>query len=704
MTRKQVICLTVAFFLLGILIIPVAAKGTKGGMTVTLAWRPDTQLTSLDNGGDPFPTFDSGDDYRYVDLEVMVTSNVNYWTTQITCTVDPTILGNYSWDEDGNSTPDDHGDNAPPVWWGRDLDEAAWVFNTPVPGTVEFTASKYGYSYPLGGNGTEITQRLLTFRFRVLPQASPFNTMVVPNCQASFLDINGEPIGAKVVYNPMPMLKVMSGYSISGQLLYQGDAFDHAGIGVDCRYWTGPATFVSNPTMTDAAGNFALTNLRDDGGYECIFFGNVIAPGDNPDLHLSAHTWVNLWSDSIHLLPTILRSGNTDRSGNPESGDENVDNDDVAQVTSNWETGVPPTTSGDANGDGFIDASDLAIVASSFDQHEYNDAEHYIATVKPFESAMVYHNVWSPHIQQLGNTKGNAYWPALSPDGSMLAYIEEGKGGFALTILPLNDPKAKPYVLTPSKWEYSAFAPAWSEDGTQLAFVCAMGDDWMYPEFTHDFCVINADGSGLRSVAWGANLNRPTWFHNDILLYGGDKWDGQTIYMTDTGSGQSETLDYNIPEGASLPQVVWYENGPGMFYLYEGTLRFADIVEDDDFWDWDPDTPAIAEFEDIESDPVYPYHLVAKYDDGAYETVSDNIDYYEVPLNSRPEVVFTEMFEFGGGWYFARINFDWEAEDPTWWEPNYWSYPGQEANPWWNGNPDEPTDLFARRNTINWTP
>lgn len=703
MSRKKVMRLILALFLLGILIIPVAAKGVNGEITVTFAWRPDAELTSIDDIGDPFPMADDGDDYRSVDLEVMVTSNVNYWTLQVSCSIDDSILLNdYVWDEEGTLTPFSSDDDSPHVRWKGDLNDAAHVTEVTST-TLTHTASKFGYSYPLGGNGAPLSQSLLDMHFIVRPQTGVFNVMTQPNCVASFLDINGETVEAKVSYDSMPALKVMSGYSITGTVLYQGETYANNGIGVDCRYWTSPSTFVSNATTTDANGKFALTNLRDGGGYECVFFGNVIAAGDNPDLHLSAHTWVNLHSDSLHLLPTILRSGNTDRSGNTESGNEYVDNADIGQVTGNWETSVPPTTVGDANGDGFVDESDLAIVASSFDQGEYSDAEHYIVTTKPFASAMYYHNVWSPLIQQLGAPKGNAYWPALSPDGSMLAYIEEGKDGFVLTILPLNTSKPKPYVLTPKKWEYSAFAPAWSEDGTQLAFICSMGDDWMYPGFTHDICVINADGTGLRSVAWGANLNRPTWFH-DILLYGGDKWDGQTLYMTDTSNGHSETLDYNIPEGASLPQVIWYENGPAMFYLYEGSLRFADIMEDDDFWDWDPNTPAIAEFDDIENNPDYPYHLVAKYDDGAYETVSENIDYYEVPVNSRPEVAFTEWFGFGGGWYFGRVNFDWEAEDPTWWEPNYWSYPGQESNPWWDGDPYDPTDLFARRNTLNWTP
>jgi hypothetical protein len=337
----------------------VWAKGPKTEITVTFTWRPNSQLTSLDTVGSAYPNHDDGDDYRYVDLVLTTTANVNFWTIQVTCQLNPlSILDVYTQDV-SNSTPFDWGDDAAQIETSRDLNEAATIGQLLGPGLFQFTASKYGYSYPLGGSGYPLTQKLVDFRFRVKPQGGVFHTTVVPSCTASFLDLNGATVPAKVSYSRMPSLTIASGYSIAGNVTYQPGAYSNAGIGINCRYDDGG--WVDNVTTTDSLGNFEFDNLRDKGNYECIQYGNVIASGDNPDLHLSGSTWVDLWQSSMQLLPTILLSGNTDRTGNTESGNEVIDNDDIALVTGAWMTAVAPTSGGDASGNGFIDKSDLAV-------------------------------------------------------------------------------------------------------------------------------------------------------------------------------------------------------------------------------------------------------------------------------------------------------------------------------------------------------
>src|SRR5574337_413011 len=93
--------------------------------------------------------------------------------------------------------------------------------------------------------------------------------------------------------------------------------------------------------LTSATGSFTQTALRQQGWFNCQFFGNVtnIAAGYQPDTYLLGYSWVNLMGSSYQFLPVELHGGNVSRNdisntdGNPTTADETVDGADLGVIT-----------------------------------------------------------------------------------------------------------------------------------------------------------------------------------------------------------------------------------------------------------------------------------------------------------------------------------------------------------------------------------
>src|SRR5690606_33354871 len=149
-------------------------------------------------------------------------------------------------------------------------------------------------------NGFNDTFLLATVRYRARDITK--NGTSPLNCTADFLNRNGASV-LKAKYTAPAPLSVITGYGISGQVLYHGRN-NHAGITVQCD---GP-DIDSDPDfslVTAASGTFSTSALRNQGYFDCQFFGNVTNPasGYQPDLYLGARTWFNLSGQSYTILP-----------------------------------------------------------------------------------------------------------------------------------------------------------------------------------------------------------------------------------------------------------------------------------------------------------------------------------------------------------------------------------------------------------------
>src|SRR5262245_45675978 len=96
------------FIVLAVSIIPTLAQFTPSAKLAPV-WRPGVQLDT-----------DIGTaDNRYVDVEIYLNANVQFWAADFVCTVKGILLTDYAWDDGGLGTGDP-GDDVPMVRWGGD--------------------------------------------------------------------------------------------------------------------------------------------------------------------------------------------------------------------------------------------------------------------------------------------------------------------------------------------------------------------------------------------------------------------------------------------------------------------------------------------------------------------------------------------------------------------------------------------------------
>jgi Tol biopolymer transport system component len=91
--------------------------------------------------------------------------------------------------------------------------------------------------------------------------------------------------------------------------------------------------------------------------------------------------------------------------------------------------------------------------------------------------------------------------PAISPDGSEIAFVTDRDGSEQIYLAPVEGGAADNLTSNNS----GNWAPAWSPDGTKLAFVSIRGGNW-------DIYVMNRDGSGVAQLTTDASdESDPAW-------------------------------------------------------------------------------------------------------------------------------------------------------------------------------------------------
>ncbi len=130
------------------------------------------------------------------------------------------------------------------------------------------------------------------------------------------------------------------------------------------------------------------------------------------------------------------------------------------------------------------------------------------------------------------------WWPTWSPDGRLIAYVNShcsGECGRLIQELWLTRPGggwARQLLLTNSLCQQ----PAWSYDGTKIAFSSDMGGNF-------DIWVLSLKDSGLQQVTTYTGLDQgPAWSP-----------DGRKMAFVSTRSGQMEIWIKDIESGDVLP-------------------------------------------------------------------------------------------------------------------------------------------------------
>ncbi len=122
------------------------------------------------------------------------------------------------------------------------------------------------------------------------------------------------------------------------------------------------------------------------------------------------------------------------------------------------------------------------------------------------------------------------FWqPALSPGGTVLAYLAKGEKAYALYLLDLATGEERRLLAL----ERDIVYPAWSPDGTRIAFMYVQDkDNWDI------FTVEVASGQTFRVTADPAIDANPSWSGDGRILFNsnrGGKWGAYLVRPDGTG-------------------------------------------------------------------------------------------------------------------------------------------------------------------------
>jgi TolB protein len=101
----------------------------------------------------------------------------------------------------------------------------------------------------------------------------------------------------------------------------------------------------------------------------------------------------------------------------------------------------------------------------------------------------------------------DAAFPAWSPDGSKIAFQHKGEGGFQVFVMDADGQNKRKL----SGGTGYAGLPAWSPDGTQLLFIAGDRPDPGTPKELYIAEIAGPDASPRKLTSFGKDISRPTW-------------------------------------------------------------------------------------------------------------------------------------------------------------------------------------------------
>ena len=161
-------------------------------------------------------------------------------------------------------------------------------------------------------------------------------------------------------------------------------------------------------------------------------------------------------------------------------------------------------------------------------------------------------------LRRLTDNEHMDHYPAWSPDGTRIAFIEEPEYDFILSIIPADGSGKATRLTTGDDLHVQLLPPVWSPDGELLAFFAEEWDE--YGLGLNALHTVRHDGSDLTRIGFSTVL--PVWSADsgELTFARTDELDGSP--------GKGEAAIYTVrPDGTGMRKV--WSSGPRPYELYK---------------------------------------------------------------------------------------------------------------------------------------
>jgi DNA-binding winged helix-turn-helix (wHTH) protein/Tol biopolymer transport system component len=186
----------------------------------------------------------------------------------------------------------------------------------------------------------------------------------------------------------------------------------------------------------------------------------------------------------------------------------------------------------------------------------------------------------APRVLRLTSMPGGEYRPSLSPDGSLLVYVQEGDDKTS-SLMVQNTAPVPPRAMTEPVPGRLDMAPAWSPDGREIAFIRQVGERCAV-------MLISAAGGNAREAGecLGGSYHLLGWYPDGRALVGSQvigKPAGsgrladlpKAVYRMPLASGRWEPIPYDrAPADEDLRPVV---SPDGRWIAFQRNVSLADL-------------------------------------------------------------------------------------------------------------------------------
>lgn len=244
----------------------------------------------------------------------------------------------------------------------------------------------------------------------------------------------------------------------------------------------------------------------------------------------------------------------------------------------------------------------------------------------------IYRHFPGVRTQRLTFDEGGDYYPALSPDGTKMAYVILFAGSFEIAVMELKSGKRQQFTFSPL--HKSNVHPTWSPDGSRIAFASNTDGDF-------DIYIMDENGENLTNLTDDSPLheNAPHWSPvSEKIVYSSylDGFVGENVNLLDVRTGERQTLTTSN-QPVAYPR--WSPNGSQIAYF--STKPFEPPLSTSEIWrakaDGSDPEPLVTDG-DANRNPRYS-------PDGkriAFESYRDfNTDIYALNLESQEETRLT---------------------------------------------------------------